>query len=121
MAASAGVFLLSFLGSEMLAGLFAGDSGPVYLLTAGGMKIFSFSFLFSGLNIFISAMFTALSNGKVSAFLSFFRTFVFLTAAILILPCFLGIAGVWMAAPAAEFLAFLLAMPAICSVWRGKI
>ncbi len=121
LAASAGVFLLSFLGSEMLAGLFAGDSGPVYLLTAGGMKIFSFSFLFSGLNIFISAMFTALSNGKVSAFLSFFRTFVFLTAAILILPCFLGIAGVWMAAPAAEFLAFLLAMPAICSVWRGKI
>ena len=107
---SIGVFLLSFLGSEMLVGMFAGKSKTVYQLAAGGMKIFSFSFLFSGLNIFISAMFTALSNGKVSAFLSFFRTFVLLTAAILILPRFLGITGVWLAAPAAEFLAFLSAL-----------
>lgn len=104
LAASIGVFLLSFLGSEMLVGMFAGKSKTVYQLAAGGMKIFSFSFLFSGLNIFISAMFTALSNGKVSAFLSFFRTFVLLTGAILILPRFLGITGVWLAAPAAEFL-----------------
>lgn len=104
LAASIGVFLLSFLGSEMLVGMFAGKSKTVYQLAAGGMKIFSFSFLFSGINIFISAMFTALSNGKVSAFLSFFRTFVLLTGAILILPRFLGITGVWLAAPAAEFL-----------------
>ena len=120
LSASAGVFLLSFLGSEILVGVFAGDSRTVYLLAAGGMKIFSFSFLFSGLNIFISAMFTALSNGKVSAFLSFLRTFVLLTAAILILPCFLGITGVWLAVPAAEFLALLAALPVIYPVWKGK-
>lgn len=118
LAASIGVFLLSFLGSEMLVGMFAGKSKTVYQLAAGGMKIFSFSFLFSGLNIFISAMFTALSNGKVSAFLSFFRTFVLLTGAILILPRFLGITGVWLAAPAAEFTGALFSLGAILKAER---
>ncbi len=118
LAASIGVFLLSFLGSEMLVGMFAGKSKTVYQLTAGGMKIFSFSFLFSGLNIFISAMFTALSNGKVSAFLSFFRTFVLLTGAILILPRFLGITGVWLAAPAAEFTGALFSLGTILKAER---
>lgn len=118
LAASIGVFLLSFLGSEMLVGMFAGKSKTVYQLAAEGMKIFSFSFLFSGLNIFISAMFTALSNGKVSAFLSFFRTFVLLTGAILILPRFLGITGVWLAAPAAEFTGALFSLGAILKAER---
>lgn len=118
LAVSIGVFLLSFLGSEMLVGMFAGKSKTVYQLAAGGMKIFSFSFLFSGLNIFISAMFTALSNGKVSAFLSFFRTFVLLTGAILILPRFLGITGVWLAAPAAEFTGALFSLGAILKAER---
>lgn len=118
LAASIGVFLLSFLGSEMLVGMFAGKSKKVYQLAAEGMKIFSFSFLFSGLNIFISAMFTALSNGKASAFLSFFRTFVLLTGAILILPRFLGITGVWLAAPAAEFTGALFSLGAILKAER---
>lgn len=121
LAASVCVFLSAFLGSEVLVGMFAGKSKTVYQLAAGGMKLFSLSFLFSGLNIFISAMFTALSNGKVSAFLSFLRTFVLLTGAILILPCFLGITGVWLAAPAAEFLAFLWALPAIYLVRKRKL
>ena len=120
LAASACVFLLAFFFFFLLVGMFAVKSKTVYQLAAGGMKIFSFSFLFSGLNIFVSAMFTALSNGKVSAFLSFLRTFVLLTGAILILPRFLGITGVWLASPAAEFLAFLWALPAIYLVRKGK-
>lgn len=113
LAASVCVFGLSFLGAKILVGIFTGGSGTVYGLAAGGMKLFSISFLFSGFNIFISAMFTALSNGKTSAFLSFLRTFVFLTAAILILPRFLGLTGVWLAAPAAELTGALSALGAL--------
>ena len=58
--------------------------------------------LFCGLNIFTSASFTALSNGKVSAVLSFLRTFVLLAGHILLLPRILGINGVWLAVPLAE-------------------
>ena len=55
--------------------LFADDTSEVYRIAADGFAMFSYSFLFCGLNQFASAMFTALSNGRVSAILSFLRTF----------------------------------------------
>ena len=53
-------------------------------------------------------MYTALSNGKRSAALSFLRTFVLLAGAILLLPRLFGIVGVWLAVPAAEGIMFLV-------------
>ena len=55
--------------------VFAEKGTPVYEIARNGFLIFPFSFLFCGLNIFTSATFTALSNGKLSAILSFLRTF----------------------------------------------
>lgn len=69
-------------------------------------KIFALSFLFSGVNIFASAFFTALNNGLVSAMLSFSRTLIFQTLMILILPAFMGINGIWLAVGSAELMAF---------------
>ena len=63
-----------------------------------------------GLGIFASAMFTAFSDGKTSAIISFSRTFIFIAGAVLILPGILGETGVWMAVPIAEGLGFLVAV-----------
>lgn len=52
-----------------------------------------------------SMLFTALSNGKISAVIAFSRTFIFLVAAILVLPLLWGINGLWLAVPASELLA----------------
>ena len=59
------VFLFSLLGGESIAKVFAENNRNVFEITKNGFSIFSFSFLFSGCNIFSSALFTALSNGKV--------------------------------------------------------
>lgn len=61
-----------------------------------------------GFNIFASAFFTALSNGKVSALISFLRTFGFVMGTLLTLPRWLGVTGVWLAVPIAELLTFIL-------------
>ena len=62
-----------------------------------------------GFNIFGSAFFTALSNGPISAAISFLRTLVFQVAAILLLPLlFPGADGVWLAVVAAEALALVV-------------
>ena len=62
-----------------------------------------------GFNIFASSFFTALSNGPVSAAISFLRTLVFQAAAIFTLPLiFPGADGVWLAVVAAETLALLV-------------
>ena len=60
------------------------------------------------MNIFASAMFTALSNGKISAIISFARTFIFIAICIILLPFVLGVNGVWIAVPVAEFLTLFL-------------
>ncbi len=102
------VFLFSFFAGESIARIFAGNHENVFEITKIGFAVFSFSFLFSGYNIFASALFTALSNGKVSAMISFLRTFGFITIFLLILPRFLQTAGVWLAIPLAELLTFML-------------
>lgn len=77
-------------------------------LASVGFRIFAVNFLFSGINIASSGFFTALSNGKVSALISFSRTLVFIVISLLILPRILGIFGAWIAVPAAEFLTLII-------------
>jgi putative MATE family efflux protein len=109
-ASTALVFLLSFIGGPWITRLFANVGSEVYAIASAGFQIFSFSFLFCGINIFTSSMFTALSNGKISALLSFLRTFGFLTTGILLLPKFLDVTGIWLAVPLAEGITFLLSI-----------
>lgn len=105
-AASVLVFLLARLGGPWIARLFAGESARVCQIASEGFSVFSYSFLFCGLNLFTSALFTALSNGRVSAALSFLRTFGLLAGGILLLPRVWGVMGVWLAVPAAECVMF---------------
>lgn len=91
-----------------LAALFVGYDPELLALTRRGFLIYSFSFLFAGIPIYGSSFFTALNNGGVSAFIAFLRTCLFQVAAVLILPVFWGIDGVWLSIVAAELLAMVV-------------
>ena len=95
-----------------LAALFVGYDPELLALTRRGFLIYSFSFLFAGIPIYGSSFFTALNNGGVSAFIAFLRTCLFQVAAVLILPIFWGIDGVWFSIVAAELLA--MAVTVLC-------
>ncbi|MGN0818528.1 MAG: MATE family efflux transporter [Candidatus Coproplasma sp.] len=88
-----------------LAKLFVGYDQALCDLTVRAFRFFSFSFLFAGFAIYGSSFFTALNNGFISALISFMRTLVFQIAAVLILPLFLGIDGIWISIIVAEFMA----------------
>ncbi|MFV0396304.1 MAG: MATE family efflux transporter [Coprobacillaceae bacterium] len=107
---SISIFLLALLGGPIIANIFASKESAVYQLIIEGFRIFPFSFLFCGFNIFSSALFTALSNGKTSAIISFLRTFVFVTISIFTLSSLFGITGVWLAVPLAELLSLFIAI-----------
>ncbi len=109
-AASLLIFALSISGGSLVVRMFTPDASRVYEIAAAGFPVFSVSFLFCGFNIFISALFTALSNGKVSAVLSFLRTFGLLCGGILLLPRLFVITGVWMAVPMAEGIMFFVSL-----------
>ncbi|MBQ4268080.1 MAG: MATE family efflux transporter, partial [Clostridia bacterium] len=79
-------------------------------LATHAMRVYSFSFLICGVNIFASSFFTALSNGGVSALLSFLRTLIFQMLAVLVLPIFFGVEGVWASVVVAEALAAVVSL-----------
>lgn len=92
-----------------LSGIFVGYDKALYELTRRGFLLYSISYLPAGFCIFASSFFTALGNGAVSAAISFLRTLVLQVVAVLILPIFLDIDGVWLAISAAEFTALIVA------------
>lgn len=110
-----GISSLAMLGfSEVMAGplsrIFVGYDPALYEMTVHGFRIFSFQFLFAGVSIFASSFFTALSNGGVSAMISFLRTLVFQTAAILLLPLIWKLDGIWISIVAAELVSFVVSL-----------
>ena len=101
---------VSILASPALVGVFTRPGTPVYELAVTGNRLCSIALLFVGLNVFASGMFTALSNGVVSALLAFSRSFLFTAASIRLLPVLLGgVTGVWLATPVAELLGVIMA------------
>ena len=85
-----------------IAELFVGYDEGLMQLTVEGFRIYSFAYLLMGFSIYGSSFFTSLGNGVVSAVISFLRTLVFETGAIILLPLAIGAAGIWAAINVAE-------------------
>lgn len=99
------LFILAQLLATPLAKLFVGYDSTLLAMTQTGFHIYSLVYIINGFNIFGSSFFTALSNGVVSAVISFLRTLVFQIGAVLILPIvFGGINGIWSSVTVAELL-----------------
>ena len=100
------------LASELLARpisvFFVGYDKVLLDMTVRGFRIFAISFLICGFNIFSSAFFTALNNGLVSLLLSIGRTFVFQIIAVVLLPYYFGLDGIWLSIIMSELLALLI-------------
>ena len=84
----------SFMLTRPLVSVFARPDNPVYDLAVTGNRICTVALFFIGFNIFASGMFTALSNGVVSAILAFSRSFVFMLVTMIVLPIILGVNGI---------------------------
>lgn len=111
--------VVAILLSGPLSKLFVGYDIDLYEMTKWGFSIFSISFLVTGLNIYASSFFTALGNGLVSALISFLRTLLFQVVAVLVLPIYFGLNGVWLAIVAAEGVALIVSV-AFLILYRKK-
>ena len=93
-----------------LSGIFVHTDKELWDMTAHGMRINSISFLTCGINIFASAFFTALGSGGISLLISFTRTFVLQMIAVILLPVFWGLNGVWSALIVSESVTLFLSV-----------
>ena len=93
-----------------LARLFVGYDAGLHDLTTHAFRVFAFSFLLGGFNIFASGFFTALNDGGVSAAISFLRTLVFQLLSVVALPALVWVDGIWLAITVAETGTFIISM-----------
>lgn len=108
--ASVVLTVVCVLFAPELVRIFAGTNQAVYTMAVNGFRLFSISCLFVGINVYASAFFTALNDGKASAILSFFRAVVFLVVPVLVLPPITGVNGVWLSIPVGELMAIVMSI-----------
>jgi len=101
-----------------LARVFVGYDAGLMAMTRRGFSIYSLSFVIMGFNMFASSFFTALNDGLISALISFSRALLFQVIAILLLPLFWGLDGVWLAIVAAELASLVVTM--VCLITKQK-
>lgn len=103
-------FALALILASTIIKIFTGGETELYHITLTGFRLFSISFLPMGINIFASSMFTAFSNGKISAIISVLRTLVLVIIGVSILPVFFDVNGIWLTIPFAELLTLIVAV-----------
>lgn len=96
-------FLLMNIWGSSLVEFFVKDNDSLRSITNSALYYFIFEYLFSFVNIIISTFHTAIERPISSAAISLGRSLIFIALYISILPSYLGITGIWITTPLAEF------------------
>ncbi len=107
------ITLVSELSAGPAARLFVGYDPELTVLTMRAIRISMASFVLVGVNLFTSAWFTGLGNGKVSAAVAFVRNLILELGFVFLLPVLFGPDGIWFAVDAAEVCCLLISLSLI--------
>ena len=102
-------FLLAEIFPEQISSAFTNNS-ELIKLSVNGMRLNMMMFPIVGFQVVASSFFQSIGKAKVSIYLSLTRQVVFLIPALLILPHFLGLNGVWLGGPVADLTSSLLTL-----------
>lgn len=102
-------FVVTMLFSTEIMSVFNSDDAELIRMGARALKIFLFMLPLAGFQIVSWAYFQAVGRPKQSLILTTTKQVLFVIPLVLILPHFLGLDGVWVAVPIADFLAACLA------------
>jgi len=103
-------FMLLSMYPEQFILIFNRDSPKLLEITLNGMEIFIFALLTHGTVMLGSVYFQSINKVRYALFIQLGTVFLFLLPLLWILPSLLGLDGVWLATPTAEFLMFLVVL-----------
>jgi len=102
------VFALLQIFPYMFIHLFLDPASPTVETAVAGLRIFVLMLPVLCVNLMGVAFFQSIARGASSMVFSLLRQIIFLIPAILILPQFFGLTGVWMATPVSDGLAVIV-------------
>ena len=104
------IVILAFVFCDKIVCIFFEPNSEIYKITQLGFRVSIFATMFCGYNTFYSGLFTAFSNGFISATLSVARTFIVLVICLYLLSYLFQGMGLWVAWPVAELVAFIISI-----------
>ncbi|HNX43224.1 MAG TPA: MATE family efflux transporter [Bacteroidales bacterium] len=102
-------FLLAEIFPRQISSAFT-TSDELIGLASLGMRLNLIMFPVVGFQIVTSNFFQSIGKARISIFLSLTRQVLFLIPALLVMPHFFGLNGVWLSAPVADFSSSLLTL-----------
>lgn len=87
---------------DALVSLFVSDSPTTYDIAIKGMPLFAADLLFLAINVTLIGYFQSIKRGTWATVFTALRGYIFLLLSFAILPQLWGVAGAWLAIPAAE-------------------
>lgn len=106
----AGVFLLTWIFSHQIVGMFLDSSYPAYNIAVKGLPLFASGFVFFGINIVSIGYFQSLERDCPAMIITLLRGFALILLCFWILPIIWGSWGIWLAVPMSELLTFLFVL-----------
>ncbi|WP_297487320.1 MATE family efflux transporter, partial [uncultured Cetobacterium sp.] len=79
-------------------------------LTKRSMKIYSLSYLLSGINILIAGYFTSINKAKQASIITALRGIILIIVLIYILPLVFGELGLWLTVPISETITLIISL-----------
>lgn len=96
-------FAIGQIGARQIVGIFGDFHEEVIDIAIPGIRLFFIAYLFMGINFVMMSYFQSIAQIRMATWITASREIIFMTIFILVLPLFLGIYGVWLSIPFAEF------------------
>lgn len=114
-------FLICNIFVKEIISIFIKNDEILFKITKNAINLYSFTYVLMGINIIVSAYFTAIEDAFISAVLSVLRGMIFVNILLFTLPRFLEINGIWLTSPINEFLSMIVSIGVFLTLGVKKI
>ncbi len=97
-----------FVYGPQIVSLFLAKTTTAHEMAVYGMPYFAAGFIFFVLNMVMIGFYQSIERPRPATVFTVLRGFVFMAACFAVLPGLLGVKGIWLAVPAAEFMTCLI-------------
>ena len=111
---------VNFFANDIIS-MFVKNDEKLFALTKDAVNIYSFTYILMGINIIISAYFTAIEDALISAVLSTLRGIIFINTLLYVFPVIFQANGIWLSAPVNEMLTLIFSALILMTIGMKRI
>lgn len=112
--------MINFFAYDIIS-MFVKNDQVLFDLTKDAVNIYSFTYILMGINIIISAYFTAIEDALISAILSILRGIIFINTLLYLCPIIFDTKGIWLSAPVNEMVTLIFSILIFMTIGMKRI